>query len=300
MAEAVKALGHECATAMDGQEAWAMHQSAAFDVIISDWNMPKVSGLELCTRTRKSDGNSYTYFILMTGMSEKKYFLTGMDAGADDYITKPLDFEELEARLKSAQRVTNLHRELASNNVRLRRDSEHFFSVAHTDALTQTGNRLRLDEDLRSFEARRERYSHRYCVAMCDVDFFKQYNDSYGHVAGDHVLREISDCMRKALRSGDQLYRYGGEEFCVILPEQSIEEAAQVMERVRDAVQKLNLTQANTVNGCVTVSIGVAAADAAAETPEECIKRADTALYSAKKLGRNRVEIDSAASLKSP
>ncbi len=293
LSEAIVDLGYLCATARDGLQAWTLHQREDFDVILSDWNMPQLTGLELCRRTRTLDGKTYTYFILMTGMSEKKHFLTGMDAGADDYITKPVDLEELEVRLKSAARVTSLHRELANNNVRLRRDSEHFFSVARTDALTQAGNRLRLEEDLRAFEARGARYGHRHCVALIDIDHFKNYNDAFGHPAGDEVLRQVADCMRESLRSGDQLYRYGGEEFLVILPEQSLEEGALAMERLRTSVQSVAIAQAPEIGGCITVSVGVASGARLGEaSTNACIKRADVALYQAKKAGRNRVETD--------
>lgn len=288
---ALERLGHDCLVAADGNEAWALHQAAPADVIISDWLMPGMEGIEFCRRVREKELGNYTYFIFMTALDDKQHFLSGMEAGADDYLTKPLDLDELQARLIAATRVTSLHRKLMQQNSELERLSRAYFEAARTDALTMTGNRLRLYEDLKVLEGRVMRYRHQYCAALCDVDYFKKYNDCYGHVAGDEALRSVAATIKKHLRSGDALYRYGGEEFLVILAEQPMERAIIALERVRAAVEGLGIPHAGRGGpGILTISAGIASLGPGdGVSSEEWIKRADTALYRAKEAGRNRV-----------
>lgn len=289
----VRLLGYECRTARDGLEAWEMHRREHADVILSDWQMPGMDGVELCRRTRASeDEGSYTYFIFMTSFEDKAHFLRAMDAGADDYQTKPVDLDELRVRLTSAGRVVALYRKLAQKNVLLRRDSQTSFRVARIDALTQVANRLSMDEDLKVLWARAKRYGLMYSIAICDIDRFKDYNDHFGHLAGDDVLRHVAQAMREQVREGDGLYRYGGEEFVVLLPEQPLAEAASAMDRVRLAVERLGITT-SLGDGVVTMSFGVAEVDLSMDrSPEDWLRRADAALYRAKANGRNRVEVD--------
>ncbi len=294
--EAVRQLGHECRTAGDGLEAWTMHQADRADVILSDWKMPRMDGLELCRRTRALGTDSpYTYFIFLTGLTDKDHFIRGMEAGADDYHPKPVDLDELQARLTSAQRVIALYRELAAKNSALRRDSEASFELARVDPLTGVANRLRLEEDLDAMWPLWKRYGRRYVAAMCDIDKFKEFNDRFGHVSGDEVLHKIAQTMRSELREGDGLYRYGGEEFVVILPEQSLADAALAMDRLRRAIERLAIPTVGrpAAGGVVTVSVGLAALEMSRDaTREHWLRRADAALYRAKARGRNRVEAD--------
>jgi two-component system cell cycle response regulator len=288
--KAIVSLGHSCRTASDGLEAWQMHQASHADVILSDWQMPRMDGLELCRRTRVADQEkAYTYFIFMTAFDDREHFLRGMDAGADDYQVKPVDLEELQARLVSAGRVVSLYRKLAEKNSALRRDSQTSFSLARVDALTGLANRLRLNEDLAAIWSQARRYGRRYSAALCDIDWFKLYNDHLGHLAGDAALRNIAQMLRGQLRRADGIYRYGGEEFLVVLPEQSVTEALQVGERMCRAVEKAAIrTVAG--DGVVTISIGVAELTPEDQTVEAWLDRADLALYEAKANGRNRVE----------
>ncbi|MDP9151745.1 MAG: diguanylate cyclase [Myxococcota bacterium] len=294
--EAVRQLGHECRTAQDGLEAWTMHQADRADVILSDWKMPRMDGLELCRRTRALGADApYTYFIFLTGFADKDHFIRGMDAGADDYHPKPVDLDELQARLTSAQRVIALYRELAEKNSALRRDSEASFELARVDALTEVANRLRLDEDLDAMWPLWKRYGRRYVAAICDIDKFKEFNDRFGHLSGDEVLHKIAQTMRSQLREGDGLYRYGGEEFVVILPEQSLSDAALAMDRLRRAIERLSIPTVTGAAGAavVTISVGLAALEMTRDaTREQWLRRADAALYRAKGRGRNRVETD--------
>jgi two-component system chemotaxis response regulator CheY len=290
IASAVVALGHGCRTASDGEEALRVLTERHADVVISDWDMPHMTGAELCEATRRAaDDGPYTYFILVTGFGDREHLLAGMAAGADDYQRKPIDFDELEARLVSAARVVDLNRRLATRTEALRHDSVRFFTASRTDALTGAGNRLRLDEELTAILARAKRYGHRCSLAMCDLDFFKAYNDRWGHVAGDEALRRVADGMRSHLRTADALFRYGGEEFVVVLVEQPLVDAARAMDRLRTEVERLALPSPAT-GGALTVSIGVAEVDTEHDhTPADWLGRADAALYGAKAGGRNRV-----------
>jgi diguanylate cyclase (GGDEF)-like protein len=225
-------------------------------------------------------------------MTDREHFLEGMRAGADDFLKKPLDREELEVRLLSATRVIGLQRALARRNAELRRESDVSFRDARVDPLTESANRLRLREDLEALQSRVARYGYRYSAALCDVDLFKQHNDTYGHLAGDVALRRVADAVRALLRQGDTLYRYGGEEFLVILPGQELHEARAVMERVRLGVSELAIPQPGPGGGVLTISVGVAELRTDGETCDDWLARADGALYRAKSAGRNRVEVD--------
>ena len=294
LVSAVRRLGHACRGARDGLEAWKMHRREPADVILSAWQLPRVSGLELCRRTRvtRPVGEAYTYFIFMTHFADKEHFVQGMQAGADDYYTKPLDVDELRARLASASRVVALYRKLAEQNAVLRRDSKAFFRIARIDALTQVANRLAMDEDLDTLWSRAKRYGRNFSIAICDVDRFKTYNDYFGHLDGDDALRRIAQAIRAHLRESDGLYRYGGEEFVILLPEQSLAEARRAVDRVRAAVERLAIPL-GADDGVVTISCGVAEVHPAEDrSAQDGLRKADAALFRAKSRGRNGVQAD--------
>jgi diguanylate cyclase (GGDEF)-like protein len=206
-----------------------------------------------------------------------------MEAGADDYLVKPVELFDLQSRLIAARRVTALHAELDAYRAELSR-------LAHTDPLTRLGNRLSMEEDLTAVDARGRRYGHRFCVAICDVDLFKTYNDTLGHQAGDEALQAVAARMKRELRAGDGVYRYGGEEFVMVLPEQTLETAGVAVERVRSAVEGLAIPHPASPSGVLTVSAGVAAfAPGATGSLDQLLEQADMAPYRAKAAGRNRV-----------
>lgn len=296
----VEQLGHECVAAENGNEAWEIFRGSEVDVVLSNWMMPDVDGIELCRRVRNADRAAYTYFILLTALGEKEHLLKGMNAGADDYLTKPLDADELQVRLISASRVTSLHRQLAEKtlglqelNLRLERLNIKLFEQARRDPLTRLANRLQLREDLEMMRGRVERYGHGYSAVLLDIDFFKAYNDRYGHMAGDDVLMKVAGTVAQHCRLGDTAYRYGGEEFLIVLPEQSGESATAAAERMRRAVEELSIPhEAKTPPGPLTISAGVAALSPEEEKSVEALLReADAALYNAKRSGRNRVAV---------
>ena len=288
----IEKLGHECLAAEDGEKAWELYkETPGVDVVISDWMMPGMDGLELCRMVRGEERDEYTYFIFLTALGDREHLLMGLEAGADDYLSKPLDRDELQVRLISAARVTALHRRLAYQNHELERLNRELFEQSREDPLTRLGNRLRLREELETLRGRVERYGHSYSAVLCDVDFFKFYNDHYGHLAGDEVLQKVAETIAEQRRSGDTAYRYGGEEFLVILPEQGLEEAVSIADRLRLAVEDLRIPhEAKDPPGVVTISAGVAALSAEKlKSPDDLLKEADVALYRAKQTGRNRV-----------
>jgi diguanylate cyclase (GGDEF)-like protein len=290
LAKAVRTYGHNCRTAVSGEDALRAIAETHPDVVISDWEMAGMDGAELCRQTRKTDDDApYTYFIILSSFTDRAHLLAGMEAGADDYQRKPVDLDELEARLLTAARVVELHRRLASRTAELRQDSTRFYAASRTDPLTGVGNRLRLDEEVAAMLSRAVRYGHRCALAICDLDFFKAFNDRFGHVAGDEALRRVAGGMRTNLRAADTLFRYGGEEFVVLLVEQTLADATFVMDRMRVEIEGLGIASPAT-GGPLTVSIGIAEVDPIHDhAAVDWIARADAALYVAKAQGRNRV-----------
>ncbi len=293
---AVISLGHECVVATGGEEAWHLFETVDVDAVISDRVMPGMDGVELCRRIRASRRDAYTYFVFLTVLDNKADVLRGMEAGADDYLIKPLDINELKMRLLVASRVTSLHRQLSQQSAQLERLNRRLFEQSRTDPLTLLGSRLKLSEDLEDIDARADRYGHTCCAVMCDVDYFKAYNDSKGHLAGDEVLQAVARALMNTARSGDQVYRYGGEEFLILLPEQSLDAGLVAAERFRRAVEQLAIPHdCSPVDNVVTISAGVALlSHSDGKSVGAWLNEADAALYRAKQQGRNQVVLTDA------
>jgi two-component system, cell cycle response regulator len=288
---ALRNLGHECHTVSDGAAAWDAFRSHRPDVVVSDSMMPGLTGLELCRNIRAHPLGGYTYFIMVTSHGDSDEILEGMSAGADDYLIKPLDLDDLQARLIAAARVTSLHQQLAQQRTELESLNEELAAIARRDPLTGLGNRRALREYLDLFEGRVARYGHRYCMALLDVDHFKSYNDTYGHQGGDEILQTVAAQLKDQARAGDSLYRYGGEEFLCIFPEQSIETGTIAVERMRQAIEGLAIVHRDSPMGVLTVSAGMAMLDSEhTSSASDAVRQADEALYRAKQLGRNRIE----------
>jgi len=299
-AKAVQQLGFECIIAADGEEAWEIFMRERPDTIISDWMMPGLDGIQLCKRIRQMDDRAYTYFVLLTALSEREYRLEGMRAGADDYLAKPLDRDELQLRLIAAERVTALHRKLQEQARELESLNREFFESGRIDALTGIANRLRMQEDLRAIHARGERFGDTFGVALFDIDHFKLYNDTCGHVAGDEVLRTVARALAGACRSADTVYRYGGEEFLAILATPSGDLAKTIVERMRAAVEDEAIPHPAGEDAVVTISGGLASFNPANGSIDDALERADAALFQAKQLGRNRVVVHAQATSAAP
>jgi diguanylate cyclase (GGDEF)-like protein len=281
-------LGHTSDLCGDAAAAWARFEQEPYDVVITDRDMPGEAGLDLVRRIRTHSDGRYTYVILITALDSLEYAVEGMESGADDYLLKPLDPALMRLRLIAAARVAALHEQIELMTQRLRQ-------AAITDPLTGLGNRLALVVDLAQLHARVVRYGHTYCLALIDVDHFKSYNDTFGHQAGDAALQAIARAVRSTARAGDETYRYGGEELVVVLPEQDVTGALIALNRMRRAVEELDLSNPQSPHGRVTISIGLALLQRGdGQEPNQALAAADAALYRAKALGRNRIEVSTA------
>lgn len=270
-------LGFQATVAPDGESAWEILDRGEANVLISDWMMPRLDGLDLCRRIRAKATDRYTYIILLTSRTNRADRLEGLQAGADDFLTKPPDADELAIRLQIAGRILAVHDELAYRNIKLA-------ELATTDGLTGVKNRRRFQEDLDLLLAQARRVREPLSLVMLDVDQFKQYNDNFGHPAGDEVLRRVGATLLKAIRSHDVVARYGGEEFAVILPATDIDAALGVAERLRFALKAEPWP-----HRAVTASFGVATLGPSdLGEGSELIQWADEALYQAKRNGRDR------------
>ena len=277
LAATLRKLGHAVTVVENGQQAWEAWQKDEYPLLISDWMMPELDGLALCRRIRAEHRSQYTYLILLTSLGGKGSYLDGMDAGADDFITKPFDEELLAARLRVAERMLALHDALRMQ--------------ACNDRLTGLLNRGAILDALQQELERATREVSSVSVMMADLDHFKQINDTHGHLIGDVVLQEASRRMQVVMRSYDRIGRYGGEEFLILSPGCNAEQARMVAERIRCCI---GATPIQTAVGAVvaTASLGVASiVNGAVYDADTLIGAADGALYRAKDAGRNRVEI---------
>ena len=289
--DTVRSLGHHVCEDGDGTEAWERFCRTHFDVIISDYLMPRMDGFQLCKNIRRSPHPDYTYFIIVSRRGAEQNLLDGFRSGVDDYLAKPVSPVELECRLLSAKRVTEMHRRLAETNNKLMILSKELRTESRKDPLTGIGNRLSFQDDLQRFLDQHKRYKHQFYLGLCDIDNFKKFNDTYGHLEGDRVLKSVAKTLVQESRSSDFCYRFGGEEFLLVLAEQDDKGSQVAAERLRKAVEDLNIVhEQNPPFKKVTLSIGLAPFTASeASEVDGCLKKADTALYWSKDNGRNRV-----------
>jgi two-component system cell cycle response regulator len=276
--------GYEVVLAQDGNQAWQiLQENEPPSLAILDWMMPGINGTEVCQKTRALKDRAYTYILLLTARNQRDDILRGLEAGADDYLTKPVNVAELEARLRIGKRIINLQAKLLEATDRWRFDAMH-------DALTGLLNRPAILERLHSEIARSARERGVLTALLVDIDHFKLINDNYGHLKGDAVLREVAGRMSTCLRPYDQIGRYGGEEFLVVVPRAPVDYARDVAERLRLSVGEM-LIQKDGATNPITISVGLVSVDESTQWEEaEILSAADAALYKAKANGRNRVE----------
>jgi two-component system cell cycle response regulator len=279
------ALGHwgyEVVTAENGEEAWEiLAQPDPPPLVILDWVMPLMTGPEVCRRVRETHREPYTYILLLTSKNTKGETVEGLEAGADDYIVKPFEQNELKVRLRAGQRIIELQKNLLQVREELR-------ERANKDQLTMLENRSAIASTLEQEVARCHRDRRTVGIILLDLDHFKKVNDTYGHFAGDAVLRETAARLRHNMRPYDRVGRYGGEEFLVVLPNCDLEQAANQAERMRD---RLNATKmmVDGIEMQVSASFGVTVSDGSERSPDVFVRVADEALYRAKAGGRNCV-----------
>jgi diguanylate cyclase (GGDEF)-like protein len=285
MTRFLKKAGYEVDAASNGSEALDRMMARYYPILVTDWEMPEMDGVALCKAVRNMQLDGYVYTLLLTARDSKEHIIAGLEAGADDYLIKPVHEAELIARLNAGRRILNLEHSLRAANQRNR-------ILSITDALTGAYNRRYLMEQLPRELERCRRYAYPLSVLMCDVDHFKKINDLRGHAAGDEVLQQFAARTQKSIRStSDWVARYGGEEFLVVLPETPHDGALAVAEKLRGLI---SATPFATRNGdcAVTASFGVASTgqngpDISLKV-DRLIRAADDCLYQSKQQGRNR------------
>jgi len=293
--------GHTVTSAANGREALRLALDTDQQLLISDWVMPEMDGLELCRALRRTEAGRRMYIIMLTGCEDDAHLVQAFEAGADDYVVKPFRPKVFEARLRAGIRVLRLQEEQAHDKEQIDRYAEELAAanrvlqtVALTDALTGLPNRRCLIERLGPEWARATRQSRPLACLMLDLDHFKHINDTHGHDVGDQVLRKTADVLKVSFRPYDLLCRYGGEEFVVICPDTDLDSACKVAERVRTAIEANAVTTTDGSVLRIAVSVGVAARNNAVPDADALVKSADEALYAAKCAGRNRVCVSGA------
>lgn len=267
--------------AKDGDEALKILNGEEIHIAILDWMLPGIEGIELCRLIRSESKSFYTYIILLTSKIEQDDLIEGFSAGADDYVKKPFNSLELEARIKTGKRIIDLQNQLLTTQEKLRVQATH-------DGLTKLLNRNSIIEIIEMEFERSERESSPMGMIMADIDHFKKINDTYGHQAGDMVLRKVSSTLKNLLRRYDRIGRYGGEEFLIFLPNCTEKKIEKIAERLRLGISKVKY-KVNDKSFNVTLSIGFAINGRMdIHSPEMMIFLADSALYEAKRSGRNK------------
>lgn len=277
--DALERLDYDVTVAANGLEALELCASQHFPIIITDWVMPEMDGIELCRALRAKPSEQYVFILLLTSLDKKDQLITGLDAGADEYLVKPFHEVELAARLKAARRILDLESSLKN--------------LAQHDQLTGAYNRGYLDKYLAKEIQRSWRYQHPLSIVMCDIDHFKLVNDTHGHQAGDQVLKDfVSQISRSIRNENDWVARYGGEEFVLVLPETPPAGCVIVAERIRKLIESTSVAVL-TGSISVTVSFGALTIENTSLMEEMSmaviLAKADECLYRAKETGRNRV-----------
>lgn len=285
--------GFEVVTAGNGKEALKLFDESFCPIVLTDWMMPEMSGPELCKLLREKNTDGYVFIILATAKNSKNDIVSGLEAGADDYLTKPIHPDELVARINTGIRILKLEQSLKHANEEIR-------LLSITDALTGCFNRAYLSSRLSQEITRSQRYGHNLSVILADIDHFKNINDTYGHQVGDLVLQAFSHCITSQVREQiDWVVRYGGEEFLIVLPETNLRGANITADRLRRAVEEMDIShekgkiEITASFGCTSIHFGNSppACDCKPVSMEQLINTADEQLYLSKHEGRNCVHL---------
>ena len=275
----------------NGLDAWeVLQRDDAPQLAILDWMMPGMDGIELCRRIRSRDQSPYRYVLLLTAKDDKQDVIAGLEAGADDYLTKPFDVDELRARVRAGKRILDLQAALIHAQDDLQ-------SAALHDSLTGLWNRGAILDLLRREVCRRQRTGDALGVIMADIDYFKKINDTHGHLIGDAVLQEVTRRLAADVRPYDVVGRYGGEEFLIVFPGCNMPDLVVGAERLRHCIADQPI-ETSVGQIPVTLSLGLASVEQGENEILGCesfLQRADAALYAAKARGRNRVETAAAS-----
>jgi two-component system, cell cycle response regulator len=283
LAHKLRQAGYAVDTATNGREALDKLQTGGYSLLLTDWDMPLMDGVELCRALRAAQLPNYVYTLLLTGRDGLDHVVAGLDAGADDYLVKPVEDIELKARLATGRRIVMLEQSLRAANEENRR-------LSVMDPLTGACNRRYLMDLLPREIERAVRYARPLSLVMCDLDHFKRVNDTHGHMVGDEVLRAAVRILLEGIRKTDWVARYGGEEFIIVLPETSLDDAHSLADQLRGQLEESSFgTGGMTLP--VTASFGVVGSDgpvASGSTMDDLIAQCDECLYLSKTAGRNR------------
>ncbi len=285
----LKKAGFRTAGANDGQHALDLFDDQFFPIVLTDWMMPEIDGPKLCRLIREKRTKGYVYIVLITAKNSKTDIVSGLKSGADDYLTKPIHPAELIARVHSGIRVLKLEDSLMKAQESIRQ-------LSITDPLTGCYNRSHLNERLPAELMNAQQLSHPLSIIMADIDYFKKVNDTYGHQAGDDILKQFAGCIFREIRKKiDWVVRYGGEEFLITLPQTTASGAFHMAERLRCAVESTTMP-AGEHHIQITASFGGSCAffndEKKPVAMANMIAAADKKLYQSKEMGRNQVHID--------
>ena len=277
LTQAVEDAGYRVTTAHSGEEVLALLKLMPSDILLTGIEIGEMNGLDVCWALKANPDTESIHTIIITASGQERRLEESLDAGADDFIRKPVNMTELRARLRAASRLVRMQKQ--------------FRQLAETDALTGAANRRAFMHCLEMETEQARRHGSDVCVVMVDLDHFKLVNDTHGHAIGDRVLIETVKAVQKCLRDRDLLGRLGGEEFAVVLHDTTIDQAANAAERIRAAIEAMQICNDQGQAVPITTSLGVSAAtaDTGLDTPESLLLAADEALYEAKHSGRNRV-----------
>ncbi len=288
----VEQFGATPITAETGMAAIEAFTSQRPDLVLLDVVLPDLDGFTVAKRIRTMEKVSeWTPIIFLSSLGDDAHIEEGITAGGDDYLHKPVSEIVLGAKIRAMQRLVMMRASLLALTRKLDAANQELIRISSSDGLTGIANRRFFDEAISIEWRRARRHSNSLAMLMCDVDFFKRYNDTYGHIAGDDCLRKVATAIRtNTERPSDIVARYGGEEFAVVLPETSVGGALMVAEKIRNAIRAMNIPHSESPSGRVTMSIGIAAAAPGFDNPpDDLINAADKALYRAKHEGRDRV-----------
>jgi len=274
--------GYEIVEAEDGLSAWELFQKGPFQLVITDWMMPGLDGPALVQKIRASGQKSYTYIIMLTAMDNKDNIVSGLESGADEYLTKPFNSRELIARVASGMRILRLEEELMQARMQME-------ALAMHDGLTGLLNRRAIEEYAEAEFNMADRKARPLSVVLIDIDHFKSVNDRFGHKFGDHALQQVAKILTEELRTYDRIGRWGGEEFILMLPDTQLKDAVTVAERVRIRTAETLISLENGETFSIHISLGTACTTGQFQSLAKLIDAADQALYQAKQSGRDRV-----------
>lgn len=285
MREMLEHDGYEVIEACDGAEGLDRLLADRPPIVASDLSMPNLNGIEFVTTVRATDLDWYPYIIVLTGCGEPN---VALDAGADDFIAKPISKDDLLPRIRAGERIVSLHEELRRKNGDLKAVNQQLEKLATKDPLTNLLNRREFVRQIETEWRRAQRYDLPLSCLVLDIDYFKRVNDTYGHPAGDAVIRTIGLTLSQRLRETDIVCRFGGEEFCALLTNTPLQQAAEVADDLRAGINELAIPQLPG-DARVAVSVGAASRSLETLTSDALLDRADQALLIAKRTGRNRV-----------